>query len=47
MSIFWRTFVKYCPEAWFLSGEFEVFEGWSTALLVRVERELMWREVNV
>ena len=27
-----------------LVEEFEVFEGWSTALLVRVEREIMWRE---
>ena len=27
-----------------LVEEFEVFEGWSNALLVRVGKEFMWRE---
>ena len=29
-----------------LVEEFKVFEGWSTALLVRVGKEFMWRDLN-
>ena len=39
-------YIHFCNHNIFLFAEldeeFEVFKGWSTALLVRVEREFMW-----
>ena len=43
-------FIHFCNYNIFLFAElveeFKVFEGWSTALLVRVGREFMWQEIN-
>ena len=44
-------FIHFCNYHVFLFAElveeFEVFEGWSTALVVRVGREIIWQEFNV